>query len=196
MTVTGNATAVRNGVSVVLNVGDAVYKNDVVQTGSNSTVGIAFTDASAFNMNADGRIVLNEFIYDPNGTSNSTLLSLVQGAATFVSGQIAKSGEMNVQTPASTMGIRGTVFQLDIVSQDGRVNLSVVNYDNLLHTIQIKAGGPNGPVIGIATSQGGVWSIQPTGPAAGHCAGIGQAAAAAAAGFGQCRDHPQCADRR
>src|SRR4051794_5940057 len=34
-TVSGNVTAVRNGVAVALNVGDAVLKGDVIQTASN-----------------------------------------------------------------------------------------------------------------------------------------------------------------
>jgi VCBS repeat-containing protein len=161
---TGSATAVRNGVSIALNVGDAVYKNDVIQTGSNSAIGISFLDASAFNLSANGRMVLNEFIYDPNGTGNNTLLNLVQGAASFISGQVAKSGEMNVQTPTATMGIRGTAWTIEIVSTDGTSHLSVLTYDNQTHSITIRAGGPTGPVIGVATNQGGVWTIQPSGP--------------------------------
>jgi VCBS repeat-containing protein len=162
-TVTGNVVAVRNGVAVVLNVGDAVYRNDVIQTGSNSAVGIAFIDASAFNLTANGRILLNEFIYNPNGSGHSSLLNLVQGAATFISGQVSKAGEMFVQTPSATVGIRGTIFQLEITSTDGQGTLSVINYDQQLHQVVIRSGGPTGPIIGIATSQGGLWTIQPTG---------------------------------
>jgi hypothetical protein len=162
---TGNAVAVRNGVAVVLNIGDAVYKNDVIQTGANSAVGIAFLDASAFNLTANGRILLNEFIYDAAATSNNTtLLNLVQGAATFISGQVSKAGEMFVQTPSATVGIRGTIFQLEILSADGQATLSVINYDNQTHQVTIRSGGPTGPVIGVASSLGGVWNIQPTGP--------------------------------
>ena len=37
----------RNGATVALNVGDAVYQSDVIQTGSNSSVGIGFPDGAA-----------------------------------------------------------------------------------------------------------------------------------------------------
>ncbi len=37
---TGSASIVRNGVTITLNNGDAVYQNDVVQTGSGSTLGL------------------------------------------------------------------------------------------------------------------------------------------------------------
>ena len=140
-TASGNVVAVRNGVAVVLNVGDAVYRNDVIQTGANSAVGIAFIDASAFNLSANGRMMLNEFIYNPGGTGNSSLLNLVQGAATFISGQVSKTGEMFVQTPSATVGIRGTVFQLEIQSTDGTARLSVINYDSQLHQVVIRPAG-------------------------------------------------------
>jgi len=39
----------RNGVAVVLHVGDHVYKTDVIQTGSGSSVGISFPDGTALN---------------------------------------------------------------------------------------------------------------------------------------------------
>ena len=51
-------------------------------------------------------MVMNEFIYDPNSKSNSSLLSLTKGTFTFVAGKIAKSGDMKVNTPVATMGIR------------------------------------------------------------------------------------------
>src|SRR6202012_4652950 len=38
--VVGNAVVMRNGVAVTLNVGDKVYKSDVVQTGADSQLGI------------------------------------------------------------------------------------------------------------------------------------------------------------
>src|SRR5215510_12033122 len=37
----GTTTVIRNGVSVAVNVGDSVYKGDIVQTGSNSSVGVS-----------------------------------------------------------------------------------------------------------------------------------------------------------
>ncbi len=62
--VVGNVTVVRNGVSVALNVGDAVYKSDVVQTGASSSVGISFPDGTALNLVANTRMALNEYSYD------------------------------------------------------------------------------------------------------------------------------------
>jgi hypothetical protein len=106
-------------------VGDAVYQGDVVQTGADGKVGITFTDGSAFNVSSNARMVLNEFVYDPNSKSNSTLISLTKGTFTFVAGQVAKTGDMKVDTPVATMGIRGTTPHVEI-SDNGTVAFSTL----------------------------------------------------------------------
>ncbi|XSC44667.1 VCBS domain-containing protein [Bradyrhizobium sp. RDT10] len=111
---TGNATAIRNGVSIILNQGDTVHKGDVVQSGSDSTLGITFIDGTVFGLASNAKMVLNEMIYDPNGSDNKSLLSLVQGTISFVAGATAKKGDMKVDTPVATMGIRGTAVLVEI----------------------------------------------------------------------------------
>jgi len=59
-------------------------------------------------------MVLNEMVYDPNGSNNSSLLSLVAGTISFVAGETAKHGDMKVDTPVATMGIRGTAVLVEI----------------------------------------------------------------------------------
>ncbi|WP_041748023.1 VCBS domain-containing protein [Bradyrhizobium cosmicum] len=110
----GSATAVRNGVAVILNNGDNVEKGDVVSTGGDSTLGITFIDGTVFGLSSNARMVLNEMVYDPNGSSNSSLLSLVAGTITFVAGETAKHGDMKIDTPVATMGIRGTAVLTQI----------------------------------------------------------------------------------
>ena len=106
-------------------VGDSVYLGDIVSTGSDGRVGITFTDGTAFDLSPNARMVMNEFVYDPNGKSNSSLLSLTKGTFTFVAGKIAKSGDMKVNTPVATMGIRGTTPRVEI-ADDGSVKFSTL----------------------------------------------------------------------
>jgi VCBS repeat-containing protein len=124
----GSATAVRNGVSIILNNGDNVEKGDVVQSGSDSTLGITFVDGTVFGLSSNARMVLNEMVYDPNGSNNSSLMSLVAGTISFVAGQTAKHGDMKIDTPVATMGIRGTavLVQIDftVPGQAGAPNAS------------------------------------------------------------------------
>jgi hypothetical protein len=119
--------------------GDLVYKGDVVQTGADGKVGITFSDGTAFNLSSNARMVLNEFVYDPNGKSNSTLFSLSKGTFTFIAGKVAKTGDMKIDTPVATMGIRGTTPHVEI-SDDGTVKFSTLIEENKSRVEENKSG--------------------------------------------------------
>jgi hypothetical protein len=123
-----NAMVVQANVSDQANqtkVGDLVYPRDVVKTGADGKIGINFVDGSSFKLSSNARMALDEFVYDPNGKSNSTLFNLTNGTLTFVAGSIAKTGDMKVDTPVATMGIRGTIPHVEI-SDDGTVKFSTL----------------------------------------------------------------------
>ncbi len=120
-------------------IGDPVYKGDVVQTGADGKVGITFTDGTAFNLSSNARMELNEFVYDPNGKSNSTLISLSKGTFTFIAGKVAKTGDMKIDTPVATMGIRGTTPHVEI-SDDGTVKFSTLIEENKSKVEENKSG--------------------------------------------------------
>ena len=106
-------------------VGDLVYQGDAVATGADGRVGINFTDGSSFNLSNNARMVLDEFVYDPNSTSNASLFNLTKGTFTFVAGKVAKTGDMKVDTPVATMGVRGTTPRVEILD-DGTVRFSTL----------------------------------------------------------------------
>jgi VCBS repeat-containing protein len=157
---TGSASVVRNGVTVTLNDGDNVLQNDVVQTGSGSTLGLVMIDGTTFNLSAGARLMLNDLTYDANSTSNTSLFTLVQGAASFVAGQVAKTGDMKVGTPVATMGIRGTAVSLDIAADGGRLSISVIDQrDGQVHSVQVF--NARGILIGTVTSNGSGLTLTP-----------------------------------
>lgn len=124
--VTGSATVLRNGIPVDLRPGDTVTKGDVVQTASDSSLAIRFNDGTVFLLSPNARIVLNDMVYAAGATSNSSLITLVQGVIGFVAGQIAKTGDMKVDTPVATMAIRGTAVQTEISAFSGVTKISVL----------------------------------------------------------------------
>lgn len=105
--------------------GDLVYRGDVIRTGPSGTLSITFADGTSFNISSDARMELTEFVYDPKGHSNSTLLSLTKGTFTFIAGDIAHTGDMKVDTPVGTLGIRGTSPRIEI-DDDGTVKFSTL----------------------------------------------------------------------
>jgi len=107
----GQVFATRSsGLKVALKVGDPIFQGDVIESAADGNVGFIFDDNSTMSLAESGRMVLDEFVYDPAQQSGSSSTSVVQGVFSFVSGQIAKSGAeaMVVSTPVATIGIRGT----------------------------------------------------------------------------------------
>lgn len=135
MVASGTATVERVNALVVLastenaaplKKGDRVYLGDVVTTGDNSELGINFVDGASFVMSSNARMTLNQYVYDPDDQKkNSMLFSLAKGAFTFLAGSIAKNGNMKVDTPVATMGIRGTTPRVEIMN-DGTVKFSTL----------------------------------------------------------------------
>ena len=58
--VAGNVTVIRNGAAVMLNVGDAMFKSDVVKTGIDGLVTIVFVDGTRFQLYPSGHVVLHD----------------------------------------------------------------------------------------------------------------------------------------
>ena len=124
ISISGTVTIQRaDGTSVPAIQGTTVRENDVVITGQGSEVAITFTDGSVFNLSENARMTLDEYIYDPNGGQANMLVGLLQGAAAVISGEIAPTGNMNVVTPAATLGIRGTSAIITLQGGDLRISL-------------------------------------------------------------------------
>jgi hypothetical protein len=172
-TVTGSASAVRNGVTVALNAGDAVYKGDVVQTDRGSTLGLIFIDGTVFNLTASARMVLNEMVYQAGAAGNHSLLSLVQGSLSFVAGQTAKTGDMKVATPVATMGIRGTAGDVTIDADNGRVRFAVHKEPDG-HTGRYDLYRPDGSFLSSVASNEFATFVEPNGTASQVAKGLAE----------------------
>ena len=173
---TGSASIVRNGVTIDVQAGDAVYQSDVLQTGSSSTIGLVLIDGTALNLGANARLMVNDLTFDPGSTLNSTFLTLVEGAANLIAGQVAKTGDMKLATPSAVIGIRGTALKLEISASDGRVDISVIDQqDGQVHAVDVFKCVPTGvrdpqtgatcsagDRIGTVTSNGPSLSVTPT----------------------------------
>lgn len=112
-TVTGSASVIRND-KTTLKVKDDIYLNDVVQTGANAALGITFIDNTTFNLKASTRITIDSYVYEEGGKSNAALFDVARGTAAFVAAAVAKTGDMKIQTPTATLGIRGTTGLVEV----------------------------------------------------------------------------------
>jgi hypothetical protein len=106
----GNATEARNQVSGKLNArvrpiskGAGVSTNEAVSTGPASAGAFRFVDGSNLNVGEKSTVVLDRFVYDPNGGRN-VVLNVSKGAMRFVSGGVG--GRATVVTQGAVLGIR------------------------------------------------------------------------------------------
>ena len=112
--VEGSATVARNGASQGLKVQDPIFKGDVLRTGANATLGITFDDETTFNLSANSSITVDEFIYAEGRTGNAALFKATRGTIAFAAQQVAKTGDMKIETPSSTVGVRGTSGVIEV----------------------------------------------------------------------------------
>jgi hypothetical protein len=105
---------IREKNSYPLKVRDDIYLNDVVQTSSNSSLGITFNDATTFNLSAGARITIDNYVYEDGGKQNSAIFDIGKGTVAFVAAAVAKTGDMKIATPTATLGIRGTTGVVDV----------------------------------------------------------------------------------
>jgi hypothetical protein len=127
-TAEGSVVAVRaDGTRVTLNTGDPVYQGDELITEAGAAVGIVFADETTFALGEEGRMILDEMVYDPGGEDGSIGMTLLTGAMTFVSGSVAKVNPdaMQITTPVATIGIRGTAGVLSM-GGDGQLGSGLV----------------------------------------------------------------------
>jgi FecR protein len=114
-TLEGFASVTRgNAAPAALKVSDGVFKGDVLGTGANSSLGVTFDDETTFSLSANSRIAVNEFIYEEGGNANKALFIVARGTLAFVASQVAKTGDMKIATPTTSLGIRGTTGVVDV----------------------------------------------------------------------------------
>ncbi len=109
--VQGNVRIVRANGTVVerAEAGTEIFADDLIETQGGGSVGLLFIDDTSFSLGANARMVVDELVFDPAGASTASF-NVVQGAFSFISGEIASAGPnaMTVTTPVATIGIRGT----------------------------------------------------------------------------------------
>ena len=110
-TVDGRVSVTRiDGSRADVDPGAPIFQGDIVTTGKDAKIGIEFVDSSSFSLGGEGRVSIDEMVFDPGAQTGKGMLKVAEGVFSFVSGQIAKAGAdaMVLATPVATIGIRGT----------------------------------------------------------------------------------------
>ena len=92
-----------------------VFSYDTVKTGQGQ-VGIKFIDDTRVDVTAHSKLIIDEFVYDPNTNTGKLSLKATLGTVRYASGQIAKNSaqNVNIKTPTATIAVRGTDFAMTV----------------------------------------------------------------------------------
>jgi len=127
-----------------------VFSYDTVKTGD-GRVGISFIDDTKVELTEHSKLVIDEFVYDPNTNTGALSLKASLGSVRYASGQIAKNSKQNVKisTPTATIAVRGTDFAMVIDELGGSTILLLPSCDanGLCYVGEIEVMSDAGAVI-------------------------------------------------
>jgi opacity protein-like surface antigen len=110
------------GASSPLAVGDSVYLNDAVRTGADSRARLVFLDSTNLAVAPLSRVVLDRFVFEGGPSAEKVAIGLVKGVFRFTTGALDKRA-YTITTPTASIGVRGTVLDVDAKSTATRVTL-------------------------------------------------------------------------
>lgn len=122
VTATSESGAIRN-----LKRRDSIFNHEIIKTGDNSKVQIRFTDNALLALKPNSELNIKSYIYSADSTKGSisnsaqnsqVIMELVAGGFRTLTGKIGKGNKeaYQVNTPAASIGIRGTLYEIFIVN--------------------------------------------------------------------------------
>ena len=103
--------------------GENLIYNQKVRTGRNSSTTLEFNDKTRMTMGERAEMLLDDMVYDPNSGDLNGVVQLTRGILRFASSKTANV-DLKVRTPAATIGIRGTAF--DVLADPRKTEVSVI----------------------------------------------------------------------
>ncbi len=130
-----------------------LFQNETVTTGANARAELRLSDDTSLIMGEKSTVLLDEFVYDANG---SAVINLATGAMRFVSSLSGHPGKLTIKTPVATIGVRGTDFwvgpidgvygvlllggKVDVSNEGGSVTLDTPRTGTLIQGAGIAPG--------------------------------------------------------
>lgn len=107
-----------SGASRTLAVKSAVEKGDTLVSEKRTYGRIRFTDGGEITLRSGTSFVVENYFFDKeNPKGDNAVFGLVKGSLRAVTGQVGKRGDQNaykMKTPAATIGVRGTAYDVRV----------------------------------------------------------------------------------
>ena len=109
----GSGIIKRDSVDIIGTQGADLVMLDTIKT-ANGLMQLEFVDDTRVDVTAHSRMVIDEFVYDPDAGNGALGMRATLGAVRYASGSIAKNNRrnVNISTPSATIGVRGTDFMM------------------------------------------------------------------------------------
>jgi hypothetical protein len=150
---------------VALKVSDPVFVNDTLRTDADSSLGVTFDDETTFSLSANSMLVVDKFLYEPDGKDNAASFHIGTGTAAFVASLVAKTGDLRITTDTVALGIRGTTGVVDVPPAGTAANGPTIKLypDTDGHVGQIQVFDYQGSQLGTLTRGASAFAIRPAG---------------------------------
>ena len=119
-TVAGEANLLVAGKAQKAEAGTPVRLGNVLKTGKEGAMGVAFLDNTIMSLGPDTEISVDEYVYAPGTGALKLVAAIGRGTLNYISGVIAKlkPEAVTIKTPTGTIGIRGTHFLVKVEAEE------------------------------------------------------------------------------
>ena len=99
---------------------EPIFLRDQITSGADSGMQILLLDETVFTIGPESEMTIDEFVYDPATRQGSLAASMGKGVMRFVTGNISAGTpeNMTIKLPVGTIGIRGTIGVVSVLSPD------------------------------------------------------------------------------
>ena len=124
----GQATLIRTEVSgqagpIIVN--DEVHRDERIRTSQSGLGQFIFRDGTKLAVGWGSSVVIDKYVFDDSDSVKRLSIKAAKGTFRWVSGN-SKSSAYQIQTPAGTIGVRGTAFDF-YVGPDGTTAVVLLN---------------------------------------------------------------------
>jgi hypothetical protein len=91
--------------------GDDVRQQELIEVASDGRSELVLRDKTKLALGPGSRLLLDQFVYNPDISGGAIVLDLVRGAFRFITGIAAKPAYV-IRTPTASITVRGTIFDV------------------------------------------------------------------------------------
>ncbi|MCB1540977.1 MAG: FecR domain-containing protein [Rhodoblastus sp.] len=103
--------------------GDPVAANNTISTDAQGKAAFRFVDDTRLSVGPNSSVRLDRFVFDTDATPSSFIIRATKGLLRFSTGH-GEHEAYRIQTPAATIGVRGTQFDVKIEGAEVRVSVN------------------------------------------------------------------------